>query len=437
MRLKAVRLGAAAALMILGAADSQAYILDAIMNTRKNNIRIGPVRLHPHYSITGIYDDNIYKVRRDKENGERHGCNLGNASSCSGGFLGSWIVSNEVGLGMILPCGNHRFTLGYDTRFDNYKVQPKANDSITQGIKSRWSYKGARISASVWNNYLNTEDPPYNPNAPVNGELVARETRWENTVGASLEYALGKKFFVEVHGSVVRNKYLNNTLASLIDNSETKFGTKAGYRIFPKTRIYFGFDRGLLHYSAGRDSNHKDWYGLFGVEGKLTGKLTGLVENGLRTSDYDREDLNATTRNLRRNPYIWVSKIRLDYKATTRTQVGLLMNSRVNEATGSGNFYISRGASVDISHTVRRLTLNAKGGFRIDKYSERAVTELVVGEEKQRRDDSYLAGVGGEYLMREWLTFSFGFEHSRRHSLFSRQFNYQANKTSIGLRAAF
>ncbi len=54
-----------------------------------------------------------------------------------------------------------------------------------------------------------------------------------------------------------------------------------------------------------------------------------------------------------------------------------------------------------------------------------------------RRDDLYNGGAGVVYSIQEWLQASLDYQHLRRHSTFSGQFNYKDNRTSAGVKLLF
>ncbi|MBI4677989.1 MAG: hypothetical protein HY748_10445, partial [Elusimicrobia bacterium] len=73
----------------------------------KPNLRLGTMELHPFYEAKGTYDDNIYRVAPDRADGTRSGCTTvvgaANANTCGGGVRGSWFMSNDLGLKVMLP----------------------------------------------------------------------------------------------------------------------------------------------------------------------------------------------------------------------------------------------------------------------------------------------------------------------------------------------
>ncbi len=407
------------------------------------NLKAGSLEFHPYYGIKGTYHDNIYKVNRDKADGTRHGCLSNSSNACSGGVRGSWFVTNNVGFNATLPFGGrHALGAGYDLSTNNYRIQTRANDSVSQSVKGQYDFKGELFTARVWDNFTNTEDPPYNPQAPVlapkvGGELVARERRSQNTVGGELERALGDKYFVAGTAQSARDKYVNPALARLLDRSEQRYGFRTGYKIMPKTRLYIGGQRGLTHYSAGRKgANHKDWNADAGVEGELTAKIKGRFSAGYSLARYDDDNQNLSPSN---KSGVWTLGLGLGYKVLPRTSVDLSASRLRQEATAV-RYYVSNNVSLGVTQSIDKLTVAASGGFTQDKYSDPQAVPVLFGLNVlngQRRDDTYTAGVSLGYSLFRWLALTADYRHTLRHSTIPELYNYADNMSSFGLRAQF
>lgn len=430
--------------------------LSALDGWQKPNMKVGQLEFHPYYGVTVMYDDNIYLVGRDKADGTRTGCFPGipslaiaaSATGCSGGVRGAVETINNIGLKLALPLGSmHKFMAGYDFTSTDYSTQHKANDAVAQSANGSYEFKGAAVSARAWTNYVNTEDPAFNPNNTVSGELVERKRRWQNTTGVGSEYALGEKFFIGADGQAVRHKYREPGLAALLDRSETIFGGRVGYKVQPKTKAYLGVHRGLFHYAAVtaanpaaghvRISNHKDWYADLGVEGQITAKIKGKAEAGYNYRSYDADNAVSNQKSLKREAQF---KIQLNYKATPRNDVNLIANRGLNEGVSGGRFYTSTGASLEATHSWWKLLFSAKGGVQVDKYSESITLPTTAqggGYTANRRDDLYTAGLKVDYQIQEWLLSGVSYQHKARFSIFSDQFNYRDNQTSWVMKVTF
>jgi hypothetical protein len=388
------------------------------------NIKIGEVGLNPYYGFETRYEDNIYRVPR----------NINNHAVSGGGVRGSWIVTNNLGLKVSAPIGEmHKVTAGYDLAFDAYKTQSKANNAFNQKVGVGYEFKGAKLNAKLADDYINTQDPAFNPYNAAASDLVQREHRWANTLASSLEYALGDKFFAGVDAQLTRNKYLSPSLGADLNTSGVTFGTKAGYKVAPKTKVFAAIHRTLLHYTEKtRQDNHRDWNVDFGVDGSLAPKLKGLVQVGLNYTAFDFDSAHSTRSRVSRHVRFLTQ---LDYAVTENGQFILALNRGTNDSSSTGSrYYVTSGASLAYNHKFGKASAGINGGVQYDKYSE----NFQQGPEyKTRRDDNYTLGVKTDYKFNEWATAGAAFTRNARFSTFSRQFNYRDNITAFNAKLSF
>lgn len=395
------------------------------------NLMLGPVKLDPTYGFQTSYEDNIYRVPRD----------INHTAVSGGGVRGSWIFDNDLGLKAEAPLSeNQKVKAGYDADFQNYKTQPSANNAVNQTATGDYAFKGSKTNAAAFDHYVNTHDPQFNPNGTViNGSLVTREARWQNTAGGSAEYYLGDKFFAGVDGADSVNRYLDrsggaSSLANLLDTSIVTFGAKGGYQLAPKTRVFAAVHRVLTHYTEHtRADNHRDVSADFGVEGDLTAKLKGLVQTGFV---YERYDLDAANPNRQTVGRHWSFLTQLDYQPTEKDELALMLNrATLDAATFGARYYVTSGASLNYNHKLgEKLTVGALAGVQQDRYSEDFATGNV---NKTRRDDTYNVGLKTDYQAYQWLKVGASYTNTDRYSTFSREFSYRDNITAVNARVTF
>lgn len=407
-------------------------VLLAAVPASAGNIKLGGISVNPYYGIEARYEDNIFRVPR----------NINNHAVAGGGVRGSWIMSNNLGLKLTAPIGEmHKVTALYDVVFENYKVQPRANNAINQKVSGGYEFKGSKLNAKLSNEYVNTQDPAFNPNGtPVLGNtgLVARERRWQNTAAGSVEYTLGDKFFAGIDAQTSRQQYLNRaggvtSLANTLNTSEVVFGGKAGYKIAPKTKVFAAVHRTLFHYTEeSRQNNHRDWDVDFGVEGSLAPKLKGLAQVGFNYIQYDRDAANPTRQLISRHLQ---SLIKLDYAVTEKGQFVLVANRQTNDsASTASQYFVSAGGNLAYNHKFGKVAAGVNGGVQIDRYSQ----NFTIGTEtKTRRDDNYTVGAKADYKINDWASTGVNYTHNARFSTFSRQFNYRDNITGVNAKLNF
>jgi len=407
-------------------------VLLAAVSASAGNIKVAGVSVNPYYGLETRYEDNIYRTPR----------NINNHAIAGGGVRGAWIISNNLGLKLTAPIGEkHKVTAAYDAVFENYSRQGRANNSANQKAGAGYEFKGSKLGAKLFNDYVNTMDPAFNPNGTiVNGSagLVERERRWQNTAGGSAEYSLGDKFYAGVDAQTARHQYLNRSggagsLANTLNKSEVTFGGKAGYKVAPKTKVFAAVHRTLLHYTEEtRQDNHRDWDVDFGVEGSLASKLKGLVQVGFNYIQFDRDSANPTRQTISRHLQ---SLVKLDYAITEKGKFALAANRSTQDSASTGSrYFISSGVNLAYDHKFGKLGAGVDGGVQFDKYSENFTQGT---ETKTRRDDNYTLGAKADYKINDWASTGVSYRHNARFSTFSRQFNYRDNITGFNAKLNF
>lgn len=388
--------------------------IEALASYEKPDLRL-MLELHPFYRITQTYDSNIYLVPKDNPDGSRVG----------GGVLGSWITSHDLGAKLIVPFNRrHRLEGLYGLEWHSYYKQPKTNNAVNQKGNVSYAYSGIKdVAVRLWENYLNSEDPAFS-------ELTARERRFQNAAGASLDSRRSRLFVWTVDAQHTAHKYLNPSLASSLNRWELLAGGSAGIMLQPKTRLYLAYHRHLIHYSAGRTSHSRSHLLDLGVDGRFTSKLSGKAQIGAQLRQYDVAvgAAGKVVNNLQ-------TAIQVAFKPDGRNELNLRVSRDVNEATfGTNRYYTATGAQLSAAHTFYKTTLAVNGSYQVDRYPD---TVTVAGLTRPRRDDLYGMGAGLDIKVRPWLSWGLGHQRLQRHSIFTGQFNYVDDRTSTNLRIAF
>ncbi|MBI5630435.1 MAG: outer membrane beta-barrel protein [Elusimicrobia bacterium] len=415
------------AVLVAGIAmPANAGVWDALSDFQKPNMKLGQMGLHPYYRLSEMYDSNIFLQPRSKVAGQNAN---GNAA---GPVLGSWITANNLGVKADLPISDmHKIDMGYDFVWKAYSKDPHTNNTVNQMADLGYAYSGPMgLSGKLKENYLNTVDQATN-------ELTGRLRRWQNTLGASMEYGPeGGNLFAGVDLGQVNHKYVANDPAvrGALNRYEQSFGLKTGYRLQPKTRAYLSYGRQIIHYSVPQASPKHNKSHLFGVglEGEITPQLMGQIETGMQYRKYDNPPTGAsrtTTRN-------WTVGTRLKYKPTDMTRVDVALTRSLQESTfANSQYYVATGANVGVSHQLPyKLTAGVNAGVEIDKYSE---STTLGGLTASRRDDVYQVGTSLDYDIQEWLKTGISYLYRARFSRFTEQFNYKDHQTAASVSLLF
>lgn len=394
-------------------------------------IKAGPADINPYYGLETRYEDNIYRVPRN-QNGH---------AVAGGGVRGSAILSNSVGVKATAPLGMHTLSGFYDFTAEHYKTQPRANEAYNQRAELAHAYEGSKIKTKLSDSYVNTQDPAFNPNGGgvINGPLVQRERRWQNTAAGSAEYYLGETFFFGVDGSWTVNRYLNRaggatSLANLLNTSEGTMGFKTGYQLQPKTRVYVAAHRELVHYTEGtRQDNHRDWTADLGVEGDFTEKLKGRVQAGYEYLEFDRDGANPGRDLIGRQTRVTTA---LDYQPLENTKTSLVASrGTTGSASTQARYLTSTGVNLGVTQQLGpKVTAGLSGGYQQDRYSQ----DFTIGTlTRSRRDDNYTGTARADYKFNEYAAAGAFYTHNSRFSTFSREFSFKDNISGANVRLTF
>lgn len=370
------------------------------------------LELRPFYRLRTLYDDNIYLVPAA-------------SPPVGGGVQSSLIMHNELGVRLSLPLSRrHKLEGGYSFKATSYSKQPKTNNAYDQTVDASFSFEPARgWQSKLWENYLNTEDPAFS-------EVVARERRWQNQAGGKVEGELGRRLVIGADLSHTRHHYLSPALAAVLDRWELVGGPSIGVRVMPKTVLSAAWRRQIIKYTAGRQADSRAHLLDLKLEGPLSEKIKGTVSAGAQLRDYDHPvaGLQSKARTLQ-------STVRLDYAASRLSSFSLGFSRSVNEAVAGGNlYYISTGGDLGARRKLQSLTFGADVGMQVDRYPG---ASTVGGLTARRRDELYRGGLTLDYAAKQWLSFGLSQQRLQRHSTFTREFNYKANRTALEMRVTF
>ncbi|MBI5244361.1 MAG: outer membrane beta-barrel protein [Elusimicrobia bacterium] len=399
--------------------------LTSLANAMSKLARLGKpefkvvVDIHPYYRFDGTYDSNIYMVPKDRSNGTPTG----------GGVVGSWITSNNVGLRFSAPINRrHALEGGYDLKALSYAKQSKTNDTFMQAVTAVYAYSGLQgVKGKLTEGYLSTTDPAFS-------ELVGREQRFQNNLGAQIDVARSRLFVYTLEGDHAFHKYLNPSLAALLNRWEASGGIKAGILLQPKTRLYAAFRQGVIHYSAGRRANSRSTQVGLGLSGRFSAKLNGLVEMNVNSRRY----VEASAAGPQTVTSV-LSAVQLSYQPGQRTQLSMRFNRNISESTfGSNRYYVATGLQFQASHAYHRLTFGANAQYEVDRYPEAGSVPTANGPIIQsRRDDLYAGGGSIDWKLRPWMTLGIAYQRMQRFSIYSGQYNYADDRSSVNARLSF
>jgi len=410
--------------------QANAGMMSAMNSMKAGGLKLGAAEIHPYAGVSESYDSNIYSVPKDEPTGVRVG----------GGVRSAWITKANAGLKFKLPVTSmHSFDGGYGAAGSFYSKQARINDYVEQKADLGYNYKGPMgLSGRLSDTFLFTRDPAFSEQA---GE---RQQRWQNGVDAALNYAPeGGRLVFGLTGNHTAHKYTGADQAPLLNRYEQMLGAKAGFKVQPKTTVWLGYRRGIVHYTAdGRnagntqsivsgDKNNKSHYFEGGVDGQLAPKLKGSVSTGVSLRKYDQSNAGRTQHS--RN-FIAGANLSWTPRETCLWTLGL--SRTVNESTfGVNRFSIENNGNIAMQHKFPwRLTGRVGAGMTVSKYPE---TTNSGAFRANRRDDTYRQNVGVDYGINDWASLGLDYNHTERFSNFSGQYNYEKHVTMLSAKLTF
>lgn len=406
-----------AALLLSPSLGHAGYMAD-MMNYQKGGLRMGKLSMSPYAAISEAYDSNIYLVPRDQAGGVIVG----------GGVVSSWITDISAGLGLGFEANKmHKLTANYGIQGLIYEKQPEANNAANQTAGLMYQYTGPQgLTGKVFDNFMNTQDPAFS-------ELVQREQRWQNTLGAEGEYGLpGGRAFGGLSYGHTTHKYVSPTIGADLNRFEDTYGAKLGYKVQPKTRLYGTYRRTVAHFTVqGNARNNNQHFGGAGIEGQIAPKVNGSIETGVSTRHYDQASAGRPGNTLN-----WNVTSNVAWKPQDRCTITGSLRRSVQESTFQTNrFYISTAFDLKYEHHFpSKVTGWTAFGFTNDKYPD---TVTVGGHTAARHDQIYRANVGAEYALKTWLSLMADYEFKERNSVFPGQFNYERHLSKAALKLTF
>ena len=272
-------------------------------------MHLGSLKLHPLFSVSESYDDNIFDVSNNE--------------------ISDLITTYSPGIKLSLPVRVLRSELNvsYLSDIRDYRENPDQS-TINQYFATSFKTELPRgLSITLNNRFEDTEQPP-----TINyiyGELTQRIRRKSNNFSTTINLPqYFTRFDADLHYSNSDNTYEDFN----IKYNEQNIGTLLTYKLFTKLYTLTEFNIGRTSYET--DVSNSVFYESFiGVQFKETAKTTGIFKIGYRVRDYESEDIEQFQGVV----------LSLEYKTqlTALTNISVLLRRSQEEAlfTVDRNFY--------------------------------------------------------------------------------------------------
>ncbi|MFH1351239.1 MAG: outer membrane beta-barrel protein [Pseudomonadota bacterium] len=393
---------------------------------QEGKIRVGKLKVIPGIKVQGIHDDNIY---------------LGNGTNNTTELKESdWITHfmPSVLLDYAFD-GRGSMKFGYQGDWARYSDNDKNNWNTQRGLFALDYKAPAGIILGINNIYTDAEDPYGSDNQYKLGTPMTK--RWNNDLKTRLGYQFSDRFKVLGYFNTYKQDY--EALADWTQNYDSReFGGGLEMKLLPKTwgfiRYHYGEQdyyshpltvAGVATNSTEANDADSDWQRVnVGLSWDPGAKLSGELNFGYQWKDY--ENRADPTGDLYGDENNWVASTALSYTPTTTTTLSLSITRSVKDtAANDDDRYTDTGIGIDLRQMLMtKFTLTA--GFSLGK------NDYKLPLTNPRSDDNYIANMGLEYKIQEWLSASVGYTYNKKDSNYVDN-DYTDNQFMISLSGSY
>ncbi len=339
-----------------------------------------------------MYDDNVFNTNTDKKHD-----------------LSTVITP---GVQLIFPRVkrkiNFKFLYRSDIeRFSHYTSGNAVNHRVEGEVKA--AFPGG-LSINLSEQFVRNHDPW---GVTIGTELDFYRT---NLASASVSYELSDRFKLQTDYSyyIVDYDAERNAFRNRADNTISGY---LYYRFLPRTSAFIQYEYVLVDYKVASDSNSREQHFFGGITWDITAKSKGTVKAG-----YEQKRFNDPALGAFRGLILQAS---IDHKFNTKRSIMIKAERQTNESNIAGSSYFTTtGFEVEyFDRFTAKLTGFVNTAYGRDIFNG----DITIGTEtKQRKEDTWRAGLGMDYQLQKWLRAEFEYKYTTRHSSFD-VFNYNSN----------
>jgi hypothetical protein len=357
----------------------------------QGNMHFGSLKIHPLFSISESYDDNIFDTPDSQ--------------------VSDLITTYSPGLNLSLPIRGIRseLNINYLTDILEYRDNP---DESTVNHHLEGSFKTefpGGLGITLEDRFEDTEQPQTFDY--IYGQLIQRtrrETNYFTTTVALHDYFA--RFDPALYYSFSDYKY--ETFEDSNYN-EQKIGAQISYKLFTKINALTEFNMGKTDYDTGfLNSNFYEY--LLGAQFKETAKTTGNFKVGYRIRDYEDEELDQFN-----GP---VFSLESNTQLTALTSISVLLRRSQEEVIffteDVGNFYELNSLYLTLSRKLTsKLEANLSSYYQIQDYPSSSADEAI------KDISTWGFRTALKYNIQKWLSADLSYWHEDRSSDFGRKKN--------------
>lgn len=337
------------------------------------NIHVGPVRLHPYFSVQGFYTDNIFLEHTNEKE--------------------DWTLVYIPGITVQIPFYQKRHLFQFDYRAE----------IIRHLDFSYYDMENHRASALFKFRF------PWGLDLTVGDEFIKSAT-WPDYEGDSLDdyfyndfkiegvYKLGERYKLKMYYENVLKEFWDWTILDSYIRNEAAIDLY--YRFLPKTNVLieyriFYHDNDDRQYLSTDNLNNHVWVGLTWEPGA---RLKGEIKGGFVSRVYEEYGRDESTIGIMADLTYYLSNY-LSFRLEGTREI--IATEITNEDVFYGTHFIRTGGALSakymfpfLSHGYHKVSAIAKGFYYDDEYREKGMFT------KYRHDSQY--GGSAEINLEIW-----------------------------------
>ncbi|MHB8909246.1 MAG: outer membrane beta-barrel protein [Syntrophales bacterium] len=378
------------------------------LQTQGGRIKFGNLSVIPAVAVQGIYDDNIF---------------LGNGKDYPGDPTktlvekkeSDWITHVKPGLllNYVMPERGY-INLGYLGDFAFYKNNDNNNWKNNQGIFDVNYQAPGGLIVGINELYVKAEDPYGDANQYNLGRVTKR---YYNDLKTKVGYTIMSNFRSFLYFNNYKQKYDDSLFDYSQDYTDNEYGIGAESRFLPKTWGFLRYHYGTRQYNTNApgqtDAFNADakWHRVnAGLTWDPGAKISGELNVGYQWRKYDHQFTDAAQSAQRDDKNTWIAATSINFMPTEATLIVLnIVRAVRSTASDTNEQFVDTGIGLTLQQRLLlKLTLRAGVNYSRNEYN------VPIGNE--RTDNNYLANVGLDYHIQDWLTVGIGYNYNRKDS---------------------
>ncbi|HEV8586486.1 MAG TPA: outer membrane beta-barrel protein [Methylomirabilota bacterium] len=317
------------------------------------------------------------------------------------------IFKTIPGLLLELPIGPHRLDLGMRAEILNFVDLSDQNATHFFLLGNLALHFPGGLSMAVKEDFIYTTDPP-------GSELTGRIRSTTNTLAPSVEYAIARRFAIGADYTWTHVDFEKSVEA--LDRDEHTWGLTGFWKVAPKTDLLANAGYGYKDFDKDSDRNVDRLFGVVGVRGQITPRLTSTFRIGYEAREPRDDDKTAYHGLIASGDWVWTP--------TDRTRLTLVTERFVAESVFGTNFwFLANMVTLSAEQKLTpKLTALARVFGGTNEYPDKAAKLNSV--QAWRYDEILGATLGIDYQIQRWLGIGADYTHTRRYSNFN-QFQFK------------